>query len=84
MIRKSVNNFIYIHGCNNDVTGQSWGSAWKEMGFGRLSFTTETASACIIDSIAWGGTTPEAMQAVAVPKPHITPWMSRQVKGDWK
>ena len=27
------------------------------MGFGRLSFTTETANACIIDSIARGGTT---------------------------
>ena len=25
------------------------------MGFGRLSFTTETASVCIIDSIPWGG-----------------------------
>ena len=49
------------------------------MGFGRLSFTTETASACIIDSIA-----AEVMQAVAVPKPHITPRMSGQVKGDWK
>ena len=24
------------------------------------------------------------MQAVAVPKPHITPRMSGQVKGDWK
>ena len=30
------------------------------------------------------GTTPEVMQAVAVPKPHITPRMSGQVKGDWK
>ena len=54
------------------------------MGFGRLSFTTETASACIIDGIARGGTTPEVMKAVAVPKPHITPRMSGQVKGDWK
>ena len=54
------------------------------MGFGRLSFTTETASACIIDGIALGGTTPEVMQAVAVPKPNITPRMSRQMKGDWK
>ena len=36
--------------------------------------------------IVWhdGGTTPEVMQAVAVPKPHITPRMSGQVKGDWK
>ena len=33
------------------------------MEFGRLSFTTETASACIIGSIA-----PEVMQAVAVQK----------------
>ena len=44
------------------------------MGFGRLSFTTETASAC----------TTEVMQAVAVPKPHITPRMSGQVKGEKK
>ena len=41
-------------------------------------------SACIIDGIAWGGTTPEVMQAVAVPKPHITPRMSGQVNGYWK
>ena len=54
------------------------------MGFGRLSFTTETASARIIDGIALEGTPPEVMQAVAVPKPHITPRMSGQVKGDWK
>ena len=81
---QNFNNFIYIHGCNNDVSGQSWGSAWKEMEFGKLSFTTETASACIIDGISWGGTTPEVMQAVAVPKPHSTPRMIGQVKGDWK
>ena len=54
------------------------------MEFGRLSFTTETASACIIDGISLGGTTPEVIQAVAVPKPHITPRMSGQVNGDWK
>ena len=24
---QNVNNFIYIHGCNNDVSGQSRGSA---------------------------------------------------------
>ena len=40
------------------------------MEFGRLSFTTETASAGIINCIALGDTTPEVMQAVAVPKPH--------------
>ena len=79
-----VNKFIYIHGCNNDVSGQSWGSAWKEMEFGRLPVTRETASASIIDGIARGGTTPEVMQAVAVPNVHITPRMSGQVKGDWK
>ena len=76
--------FTLIHGCNNDVSGQSWGSAWKEMEFGRLSFTTETASACIIDGIAWGGTPPEVMQAVAVPKPHITPILRLEWAGRWR
>ena len=54
------------------------------MEFGRLSFTTEMASACINDGIACGGTTPEVMQAVAVPTPHITPRMSGLVNWDWK
>ena len=54
------------------------------MGFGRLSLTSETASACIIDGIARGGTTPEVMQAVAVLHPNITSRMSGQVKRDWK
>ena len=54
------------------------------MEFGRLPVTRETASASIIDGIARGGSTPEVMQAVAVPNVHITPRMSGQVKGDWK
>ena len=52
------------------------------MEFSRLSFTTETASACIIDGIGRGGTTPEVMQAVAVPKPHNYYYASNERAGE--
>ena len=52
------------------------------MGFGRLSFTTETASACIIDSMRGYNTRGDAGRCCI--KALSSPRMSRQVNGDWK
>ena len=50
------------------------------MEFGRLSFTTETASACIIDGIAWGYNTRGDAGRCCTKAPY---YASNELAGEW-